>query len=177
LLDVLFILIFATLVQASAARSAPPAAAAPPPPPAVPATPPPPPSAAALRDRALATAAAGLAARRPVIARVGRDGVLRAIEDGGAVHPLGMPLVERVADLDVALRYLGDRSAELRLCAIVALRLGLDDLAGVLVVIAPDAAPEDLTVALAGGLRRDVDRCAVDQRGVAVVVAPGETSP
>lgn len=172
LLDVLFIIVFAALVQASAVRRAPAddGATARPAPPAAAATIPA--EAAELHRRAVATLEADLRDRRPVIARIAADGTLRAIEADGEVVALGLPLVERDPDPDVALRYLGDRSAELRLCALVALRLGRADLGDALVVIAPDAPLAELTVALVGGLRRDVERCAADRHGLAVIVEP-----
>jgi hypothetical protein len=133
---------------------------------------------AALHGRALTSLDAELRARRLVVARISAAGELRAIERPGpaGVAPpaiaVGLPLVEPVADVDVALRYLGDRSPDLRLCALVALRLGALDLSRDLIVVALDAPIADLTVALAAGLRRDVERCATDQHGLAVVVPP-----
>jgi hypothetical protein len=167
LLDVLFILVFASLVSAAgrrAAAEAPEPPSAPPPPEA----PRPPPEVAALRDQALVE----IGERPLVIARVSKDGVLREVQAPGAKKALDVPLTEHVPDPDVAIAYLGDRSAELRVCRQAALHLGVADLSPYLVIIAPDVPLADLTVALASGLKRDADRCVVEQRGVAVVVDP-----
>jgi hypothetical protein len=184
LLDVLFILVFATVVQLAVSRTGgddPAAAAAPPPPPdagvpvaaeadggvAAPA------DTGLLRRRAIGELTRSLEGRAAVVVRIGADGVLRALDgDGGAAVALGAPLLERVPDPDVALAYLGDRSSDMRVCRIVALRLGLADLRGYLVVIAPDVSLEQLPVALVAGLRRDAERCLQEQQGAAVVVDP-----
>ena len=86
--------------------------------------------------------------------------------------PLDVPLLEHSPDPDIGLAYLGDRSAELRLCRLVALHLQLADLSNHLVIIAPDARGADLPHALYTGLRRDVERCQSEQHGLAVVVEP-----
>lgn len=184
MLDVLFILVFAALIQAAAleqarseeTRAAIAAIEAPPdagplaalaaPVEVVPA------EAAALHGRALDTLDSALRGLRPVIARVAEDGTLRALEVAGETRPLGVPLVEKVEAADVEWGYLGDRSPDLRLCALVALRLGAVDLADQLIIIAPDRPLADLRVALARGLASDVRRCQIDQRGLAVVVEP-----
>jgi hypothetical protein len=183
LLDVLFILVFATVVQLAVSRSGgdEPVAAAPPPPPdagvpvaaeadggvTAPA------DTGLLRRRAIGELTRSLEGRAAVVVRVGADGVLRALDgDGGAAVALGAPLLERVPDPDIALAYLGDRSSDMRVCRIVALRLGLADLRGYLVVIAPDVPLVQLPVALVAGLRRDAERCLQEQQGAAVVVDP-----
>ena len=129
-----------------------------------------------LRRDALAELSAGLARRDALVVRISADGRLRAIERGGPEGPrveaVGVELVERVADRDVGLRYLGDRDPERRVCRIVGDRLGLPHLADHLIIVAPDAPLAQLSVALARGLRRDVERCAVDQRGAAVLIDP-----
>jgi hypothetical protein len=94
------------------------------------------------------------------------------LESGEQKRPLDVPLLEHDPDPEVAMAYLGDRSAELRICRLVALHLQLDDLANHLVIIAPDARGADLPHALYTGLRRDVERCQLEQRGLAVVVEP-----
>jgi hypothetical protein len=179
LLDVLFILVFASVVQVAASRGNEEVSAAAAPPPdagvaavetidagvAAPA------DTGALRRRAIGELTRGLEDRAAVVARVGVDGVLRGL-DGDRGVALGVPLLERVPDPDIALAYLGDRSSDMRVCRIVALRLGLADLRGHLVVIAPDVPLEQLPVALVAGLRRDAERCLAEQQGVAVVVDP-----
>lgn len=195
MLDVLFILVFAALVQlaartesrdardaaATAATAAPPAPATPPDAGVPDATPPPPVPAdrAALRDAALAALTRELEGRPAVIARIGADGTLSAVELDDHRIELGVPLLEQVPDPDVAVAYLGDRLSELRICRLLVLRTGLADLRGRLVVIAPDRPLDQLAVALVAGLRRDAERCQREQQGAAVVVdlaAAGTTS-
>ena len=179
LLDVLFILVFASLIHGASLeerdREAEAAPAPRPVPDPEPSPPGPPVESERLRRAALDLAIAGLEGRAPVIARIGTDGRLRELEvrgDGGVpeVRPLGLALVEAVPDPDVALIYLGDRSADLRLCNLVRLQLGAADLASHLVIVAPDAPVASLSVALAVGLRRDADRCRADHRGGALHV-------
>jgi hypothetical protein len=62
-------------------------------------------------------------------------------------------------------------------CAIVARGLGVADLRGYLVILAPAAPIAEMKHALVDGLRADVDRCAEEQRGVAVIVAPEARTP
>lgn len=169
LFDVLFLFVFVSLVNAGVTRreadNAIAAAAA------ATAKPAPHPPARAdligLRDRAVHS----LASRSEVAVRVTRDGQLAQLELADRTLRSGTPLVERVADPDVGVAYLGERNPDLRVCAIVARALGTDDLRGYLVIIAPAAPLGQLAHALVDGLRADVDRCAA-QRGVAVIVDP-----
>ena len=182
LLDVLFILVFASLVQlaASGEKKEEEVVAAVVPDAGVPAAPVAPELAppSELRQRALGELTRALEGRKVIVARIAVDGTLRALEHDSGTVALGVPLLERVPDPDVSLAYLGDRSAELRVCRAIALRLGLPSLRDQLVVIAPDAPLPDLTVALAAGLRRDAERCLTEQQGVAVVVdATAVTAP
>lgn len=172
LFDVLFIVIFVALIRAAAAQQAAEAAQpvpAQPPRPQPPAQPLP---SAALQAKALAQLAAQLESRPVVIARISRDGKLTALELGDKRVALDLPLLEQSRDPDIALAYLGDRSADLRVCRQAMLHLAVPDLGGHLVIFAPDARGADLPHALYEGLRRDVDRCQADQRGLAVVVDP-----
>src|SRR5262249_49890108 len=73
--------------------------------------------------------------------------------------------------------YLGDRAAELRVCRLATLHLGLADLSGYLVIVAPDRPLADLPHALYEGLHRDLDRCLSDQRGIAALVDPSPAGP
>jgi hypothetical protein len=165
LFDVLFIVIFAALIRAAAVQ----ANAAPKP---APTTPPVPLDPASLHARALAGVEADLAARPAIIVRVSAAGTLTALELDGKTTPLDAPLLEHSTDPDVAVTYLGDRSAELRVCRIAALHLGVADLAKYLVIVAPAARLADLPHALYDGLHRDLDRCGSEQRGIAVLVEP-----
>jgi hypothetical protein len=163
LFDVLFIVIFAALIRAAAAEHAA-AAAAQPKPPAEPVKLDP----GSLHARAVAE----LATRPAIIVRVSAAGTITAIEADGKTTPLDAPLLEQSADPDIALAYLGDRSDELRVCRIAALHLGRADLASALVIIAPERALADLPHALFEGLHHDIDRCLVEQHGLAVLIDP-----
>lgn len=170
LFDVLFIVIFAALIRAAAVQQAAAAKPVTPPPP-----PPPPPvklESLALQTRALADLDKQLAARPTIILRISEAGSLVAIEAGGQTLPLDTPLLEHSPDPDIALAYLGDRSAELRVCRVAAVHLNLPDLARYLVIIAPAQHLVDLPHALYEGLRRDVERCLFDQKALAVIVDP-----
>ena len=179
LLDVLFILVFAALVRTASLQEA----AAGKDEPAVepgPTAPPharPPDERAELARRALAHFDASLRTRRIVIARVGRDGTITAVEDGKRKLVTSIPLLARVADPNIGLIYLGERSPELRLCAVVREQLAAPDLAQALVIIVPEVPLGELTVALVDGLRRDEQRCAVDHKGLAVVLDPSQPAP
>jgi hypothetical protein len=168
LFDVLFILVFVSLVNAAAHKKATAMAieAATPPP----APPAPPPTTAILKEQALAT----LGERPTLILRVSKTGVLTGLDSAERSLSLDLPLLEHVPDPDIAVAYLGDRSAELRVCRQAALRLGAGDLSRYLVIIAPEAPLADLPVALVAGLRKDVERCLVDQHGMAVLVDPAK---
>ena len=189
-LDVLFLLVFAALIQSAAlAEKARAADAMPKKPPPTAAVAPVGPGQVSidperLRKVALAEILAGLESRQAVVVRISADGRLRQLErrlDGKpVVTPVELPLVERVPDPDVNLIYLGERSPDLRLCSLVRLQLGAPDLASTIVIVALDLPLDQLSVALARGLKRDVDRCTGDQRGVAVLLDPratGEPAP
>jgi hypothetical protein len=173
LFDVLFIVVFAALIRAAAVEHA---AAQPPAPPA-PRAPEAPPAIAALRQRALANLDAALAARTPLVVRITRDGTIDALEVDGKRLALVAPLLEHSPDPDVVVAYVGDRSAELRVCGIAARQLGATDLARYLVIVAPAVAPGDLPHALFEGLHRDLDRCLSEQRGLAALVDPTTLPP
>ena len=162
LFDVLFIVIFAALIRAAAAQHAAAEAAAPPPVSPAPLDP------ASLHGRAVAQ----LGARPAIIVRVSAAGAVTALEANGTRQALDVPLLEHSNDPDVVLAYLGDRSADLRLCRVAALHLGEPDLAKYLVIIAPERAATDLPHALYEGLERDIDRCQSEQHGLAVLVNP-----
>lgn len=177
LFDVLFIVIFVALIRAAAADKAAAEAAAPPPKPAVP----PPPvelASAQLHTAALADLGKQLASRPYVVVRVAASGNLTGLELGDKVTKLDTPLLEHDPDPDIGLAYLGERAAELRVCRVIAVQLGLPDLARYLVIFAPDQHLADLPHALYEGLRRDIDRCLTEQHALAVLVDPSAlTSP
>ncbi len=174
LFDVLFIIIFASLIRAAAAEKAAAQALEPPPVPVptVPARPPTPPDIAALRTRALADLDKQLATRTPLVIRVSAKGIVEAIEADGKRIKLDVPLLEHSPDPDVAIAYLGDRSSELRLCRVAVVQLAVTELASYLVIVAPAIPLADLPHALHEGLHRDLDRCFAEQRGLATIVDP-----
>jgi hypothetical protein len=175
LFDVLFIVVFAALIRAAAAEHA--AEHPAPEAPARPSMPAPPPAVAVLRQRALDQLSTELASRTPLVVRINQDGTLDALEVGGRRIALDAPLLEHSPDPDVALAYLGDRSAELRVCRIAALHLGTAELSHYLVIIAPARALADLPHALFGGLHRDLDRCLTEQHALATLVDPAALPP
>lgn len=168
LFDVLFIVVFAALIRAAAVENA----AAHPPQVARPSAPAVAPAVAALRQRALIDLDAELASRTPLVVRITRDGTIDTLDVGGKQLRLGTPLLEPSPDPDVVVAYRGDRSAELRICRIAALQLGIAELSRYLVIMAPAQPLDDLPHALYGGLHRDVDRCLSEQRGLAALVDP-----
>ncbi len=176
LFDVLFILVFAALIRTAAVQQAAAAATAQPPPAPAPARPAEPPAvklaSAQLHAAALANFGQQLAARPYVVVRVAAAGTLTGLEVDNQVTKLDTPLLEHSPDPDVAVAYLGERAAELRVCRVIAVQLGLPDLSRYLVIIAPDQHLADLPHALYEGLRRDIDRCLSDQHALAVLVDP-----
>ena len=177
LFDVLFIVVFVALIRAAAAQNAADAAMQPIPPMQPPEPPPPPAEVAVLKERALANLAAELAGRSPLVIRVSEAGVVDKLEADGKQLALDVPLLQHDPDPMVRKTYVGDRSAQLRICRVAALHLGIEDLARYVVIIAPARAPADLSDALIGGLERDVSRCLVEQRGIATIVPPGPPKP
>jgi hypothetical protein len=150
LFDVLFIVIFACLIRAAAAQHAAEAAEAAP-------------KQIIAPEPRTSSAIVRVSAAR---------GAITAIEAGGKTIAVDAPLLEANANPDVVESYLGDRSSELRACRVAALHLGVPDLAKFVVVFAPDKPLAELPHALYEGLHRDVDRCAAEQHGWAVIVAP-----
>jgi hypothetical protein len=174
LFDVLFIVVFAALIRAAAVEQA---AAHPPAPPPGPSAPVTPPAIAALRQRALADLGAELAARAALVVRIAGDGTIVALELDGRRIELDAPLLEHSPNPDIVLAYLGDRSAELRVCRIAALHLGSAKLSRYLVIFAPVLPLADLPHALFDGLHRDLDRCLTEQHGLAALVDPAALPP
>jgi len=172
LFDVLFIIIFASLIRAAAVENAAAQAQKPPPAPVAPVAPLTPPDLAALRTRALADLEIQLATRSPLVIRVSGKGTVDAIEIAGKNIPLDVPLLEHSPDPDLGVAYLGERSAELRVCRIALVQLAVPDLAPYLVIVAPAVALADLPHALYVGLHRDIERCLAEQRGLATIVDP-----
>jgi hypothetical protein len=188
LFDVLFIVVFVALIRAAAAQQEVARLTAPPPP-LKPAPPAPPPSVAVLRTKALEGLERDLAERTPLVARlaVQIDGdrtkaTIAALEHAGQTLPLDLPLLTDSRDPDVEVEYLGDTSAELRVCRIATVHLRLPDLARHLVIIVPDRPLAELkrlagSVALFEGLGHDIVRCFIEQRGMATLIDPAKLAP
>lgn len=201
LLDVLFIVVFAALVQASGlvaqARRTPDkptevnATQAPP---ARPVASPPDGGAApdaavarkvtvredteTLRRRAAASVvAASSRSGRVVRVRVSAEGRITSltVETGGKTRSVSvdLPLLERVPDPNVGVAYLGHKSAAQRVCTAVRRALGWRTLRDALVILQPALPLSMLQVALVEGLRADQNRCYPEERGLAVIVDPG----
>lgn len=116
-------------------------------------------------DRAMETLQGG----GVIVLRVSATGELFAIETSpGDRLDIGVPLLERVAGDDINLAYLGDRSADLQLCAVAQRYRSVD---GHLVAVAPERPLADLPFNLVEGIRRDLDRCR-RLGGLAVIVEP-----
>lgn len=190
LVDVLFILVFAALIQRAATPSS--TSAAPPPTPTPMWTPPRP--LAELRAVAEAQLAASLHEQPVIVARISARGVLTSLEvapgAGGALAALvapaagsgsaprlalELPLIERVPDPDVAVAYIGARDPAHRICNAAAARLG--SLARSLVIVSVDAPLSELMLALVAGLRRDVDHCLIEHRAAAVLLDSAALAP
>lgn len=206
LVDVLFILVFAALVQRAAAAQAP-AAAAPPAPPASPspAAAPrwtPPPELTELRRAAEAKLAQELRERPVVIARVSARGVLTSLEvaagstgaldallspaPGSAAAPGGGTAPSARIALDLPLmEKVPDPDVSVGYVAdreparrICAVAAArLGSLQRSLVILAVDAPLAELMVALVAGLRRDVEDCLTEHRAAAVLLDSGALSP
>ncbi len=182
LLDILFIIVFASLVQSTARgeergvtaaeEEAPPVDDT-----AALVTPAGPAPLAALREAAVSATKQHVETAPLVAVRVSADGTIVDVEWAGETRALGLPLLERVPDPDIAVAYLGDRAPALRLCGVVAHELRVADLAGHVVVIAPAVPLGELSVALVAGLRRDVTRCQTEQQAMAVIVEPSMIAP
>lgn len=183
LLDVLFIIVFASLVQSTArgeervveAEQA--AAAKAKPAPVVPVVPAPPAELVSLRKAAVTATTKHMETAPLVAVRIAPDGTLVDVEWAGERRALGLPLLERVPDPDIAMTYLGDRASALRVCGVVAHELRVLDLAGHVVVISPSVPLGEMSVALVAGLRRDVVRCQIEQQAMAVIVEPQVVTP
>lgn len=174
LFDVLFIVVFVALIRAAAAEHAVTEATTPKPPPPEPPRPPAP--VATLKVRALATISADLEKRTPLVVRVSERGIVSMLESADKQVVLDVPLLEQSADPDVQTTYLGDRSADLRICRVAAVHLNVPDLSRYLVIVAPSTSRRGRQVALNEGLDRDVVRCLTEQNGTATIVEP-EPSP
>jgi len=195
LLDVLFIVVFAALVQASGlvqqARQTPakpqpttparPTVSAPDggvAPDAVVAS-----KATAREDtqslrRRAAAAVVAASARSGVVLRVQVSAAGRitnlTVETGGQMRSVSvdLPLLERVPDPNVGVAYLGHKSAAQRVCTAVRRALAWRSLRDALVIVQPALPLSRLQVALVEGLRADQNRCYPEERGLAVIVDP-----
>lgn len=181
LFDVLFILVFVSIINAALSRqdvedlkaavaSQPTASASAS---ASALTAPLPPSAQALQARAVAD----LDARPAIVARVTDKSILRSLEAGQKQVKLDVPLTEQVADEGLLVGYVGDRSSSLRICALAQLHLGITDLSPYLVIITSDVPFSDLPQTLVNGMQRDAYRCVEEQRATGILVDPSKVAP
>jgi len=180
LLDVLFILVFASLVQSHARGSV--AAetvtsAAPVPVPVAPPVPAPPQPLAHLRDAAVAVAAQQVAGAPLIVARVGADNTLTELVWENQTRALASPLLEPSTDRNLPPAYHGDRSPALQVCGVIARELRVEDLTGHVVVIAPALPDQQRQVKLNEGLERDLVRCMQQQHAMALIVEPKPAAP
>lgn len=97
---------------------------------------------------------------RPIaIVHVSPAGVVRSVRHPGGTVDVDVGLLEAVDDPAIRLRYLGDADDSMTTCAIAAAAIGEERFAGSFAVLAPDAPLATLPVALVQGLRRDQRRC------------------
>lgn len=203
LLDVLFIVVFAALVQASglvararrapqkeppkrtqatSARPATPALDAGIPADVAAATRAPRPLDPKVLRRLAASAVVAASLRSGVVLRVQVSAAGRithlTVKTGGRERSVAVdiPLLERVPDPNVGVAYLGHKSAALRVCTAVRRALGWRNLREALVMLQPAVPLARLQVALVEGLRADQHRCYPEERGLAVIVDP-DTNP
>jgi len=169
LVDVLFILLFASLVQqrrlaAATADAEPtlegePAEAAPPDagvPPGQPDSEP------AVDLHAAARAiAARLDTKEVVFVAVDADGHVISVESGDQTREVHLPLLRQTDDARVVV-YDAYDNARARLCRVVASVLGRSDLDGNLVLVTTTRPIRELSYALVRGLRHDVSACPDD---------------
>ncbi len=182
LLDVLFILVFASLTQAAGlvqkaeqtetdpdeVQQAPA-----PKPPSIPIST----SHAQLRDAAQAQVLRDLQGRPTVYARISADGHLLAIERDGtpdATKTLDSPtpLLLKTDFEGGGTSYLGNQEPQHRICTLVRKELALNSLDNYLVIFAPEVGLDGLQVALARGLRADQQYCFTDEGAIGVLVDP-----
>jgi hypothetical protein len=185
LLDVLFILMFASLAQTralmerEAARPAVDAAADAGPVAAAPDDAGPAQDAARsdgvgaqrLRTRAYEAVLSEAQQRESVFARITGDGELAWVERvKRGRRAVGVPLVERVDDPDIALVYRGEADPALRVCSLVRAALDVSSLEAYLVIMVVELPVPEMQVALVRGLERESRWCRRDQDGLAVLV-------
>ena len=182
LVDVLFILLFATLVQQRRAESA----VAPAPEPAeadASPAPEPEPEAAPVAADAGPPPEDPHAAAREVGARLDTDevilvavdaaGTVSAIERGGETIDVGASLLRETGDARVV-AYAAEGAPDARLCRVVADALGAGALDRALILVATERPMRELGYALVRGLRTDVARCLDDAGAYALLVRPDE---
>jgi hypothetical protein len=197
LLDVLFILVFAALIQARSAAEPPDEAIA------IPVAPPSGPVDAGVPAPALPDAGPGDADRRAreVIARTagpflrsiqGRPTVLVGVSGAGHIVSItpqtarGVPqpaqeirinLLRESEDPDVKVAYRGMLEKDHRICEIVRRELGVADLGRALILIATDEPLAKLRFGLVRGLENDAATCQDDAGGFGVLLDPEAARP
>lgn len=183
LVDVLFILLFASLVQqrrlaanpahAEPALEAEPAEAAPP---DAGALPPAADSESPADPHAAARAIAGrLDTKEVVFVAVNNDGDIFSVESGDQTLEVHLPLLRQTDDTRVVV-YDADENAQARLCRVVASVLGRPDLDGNLVLVTTARPIRELSYALVRGLRHDVSACPDDAGAYGLLVRAEPTT-
>lgn len=184
LLDVLFIVAFASLAQASARveiaeapQAQEPEKLEEPERPEKPAPAPRPRQVAESKiyARALVELTEANEDRAALLVRISAAGTVQSVSEKGvdaSVQALDIPLLAADPNPDVALVYRGRDNPENRVCRLVREALGGASLEGMLVVMAPAVPLSALPVALVSGLRKEPSWCLRDERAFAVVVDP-----
>ncbi len=174
LVDVLFILLFASLVQQRRAAMAanPPAEPVPEPAPTIDAGPPEP-------EEDLHAEARGVAEQLEtdtvILVAVDRTGTIASIEHRGTAVAVDVPLLRATADERVV-AYAAVERPDQRLCKLVAHAVA-EDLAGALILISTEQNLRDMPYALVRGLRADAARCVDDAGAYALLVRPTDIPP
>lgn len=179
LVDVLFILLFASLVQQRRSAQAADVVSPTPleDPPAAPAdagvadaAPPPADPHAAAR-----AVAAQLETDTVILVAVDRTGTVVSIENGGETFAVDHPLLRATVDQRVVTYNATERPDE-RVCKLVAKTVGVD-IAGSLVLVTTEEALRDMPYALVRGLRDDAARCIDDAGAYALIIRASDLPP
>lgn len=129
-------------------------------------------------DRALVRAQRALRHKTPIVVRLGQNTVtgVERVDLSGQVEriPFLVDLLEPSTDPDVVIEYRGHADPQRRICNLVP--QAFPDLAmqDALVIIAPPVAIDSLPVALVKGMMADVRHCAA--QGVTAVIEPDQTT-
>jgi hypothetical protein len=187
LLDVLFILVFATLVALRAKPAVDEVGKTPEPIVVVPdagllspdAGPPPDPGDALRMREATDRLVRTFQNPNVIVVTVSATGQIVGLSRRGAgATDVRVTLLRDSPDPERAIEYRGSDEKEHRVCEIARRELDLEpDLARALVVISTEKPLAELPYALVAGLMRDATRCMDDANGFALLVDPGKVEP